>query len=103
MKQTQTGVNVSIFGKEFRVACPDDERDDLMRAAKYLDEKMQHIHSSGKVLGAERCAIMAALNIAHELLRMQQSSGFAPEFEERIRALTAKIGTALEGSAQASM
>jgi len=103
MKQTQTGVNVSIFGKEFRVACPDDERDDLMRAAKYLDEKMQHIHSSGKVLGAERCAIMAALNIAHELLRMQQSSGFSPEFEQRIRALTAKIGTALEGSAQAPM
>lgn len=103
MKQTQPGVNVTIFGKEFRVACPDDEQDDLLRAAKYLDDKMQEIHSSGKVLGAERCAIMAALNIAHELLRMQQNSGVDPEFEQRIRALTAKIGTALEGSAQASL
>ena len=103
MKQTQSGINVSIFGKEFRVACPDDERDDLMRAAQYLDGKMQEIHSSGKVLGAERCAIMAALNIAHELLGMQQNSGFPPEFEERIRVLNLKIGTALDGSAQSSV
>lgn len=100
MKQTQAGINVSIFGKEFRVSCPDDERDELMKAAQYLDGKMQEIHKSGKVLGAERCAIMAALNIAHELLKMQQNSGFPPEFEERIRALSMKIGNVLESSAQ---
>ena len=99
MKDPQTGVSVSIFGKEFRVACPDNEREDLMKAAKYLDGKMQEIHSSGKVLGAERCAIMAALNIAHELLKTK-GTGFPPEFEERIRALSMKIGTVLESSAQ---
>ena len=100
MKETQAGMSVSIFGKEFRVSCPEDERDDLLKAAKFLDGKMQEIHSSGKVLGAERCAIMAALNIAHELLKMQQGTGFPPEYEERIRALSMKIGSVLESSAQ---
>ncbi len=100
MKRSQPGINVKIFDKEFMVACPNDEQDDLMKAAKYLDGKMQEIHSSGKVLGAERCAVMAALNIAHELLRLQQNEGFPPEFGEKIRALSIKIGTALEGSAQ---
>ncbi|MGW8248145.1 MAG: cell division protein ZapA [Acidiferrobacterales bacterium] len=100
MKDPQTGVSVSIFGKDFRVSCPDDEREDLVKAARYLDQKMQEIHSSGKVLGAERCAVMAALNIAHELLKMQQGTGFPPEFEERIRALSMKIGSVLESSAQ---
>ena len=100
MKDSQAGVSVSIFGKDFRVACPDDEREDLMKAAKYLDGKMQEIHGSGKVLGAERCAIMAALNIAHELLKMQQGAGFPPGFEERIRALSMKIGNVLESSVQ---
>jgi cell division protein ZapA len=103
MKYTQAGINVSIFGKEFMVACPENEREDLMRAAKYLDGKMAEIHQSGKVLGAERCAIMAALNIAHELLRAQQNGNFSPEFSERIRALNNKIGSALDGSAQNSL
>jgi len=104
MKDTHAGVSVSIFGKDFRIACPTDEREDLMKAAKYLDGKMQEIHSSGKVLGAERCAIMAALNIAHELLKMQHGSGgFPPEFEERIRALSMKIGNVLESSAQSHL
>jgi len=99
MKDPQAGVNVSIFGKDFRIACPEDEREDLLKAAKYLDGKMQEIHRSGKVLGAERCAIMAALNIAHELLKTK-GTGFPPEFEERIRAMSLKIGSVLESSAQ---
>jgi cell division protein ZapA len=103
MKTTQAGINISIFGKEFMVACPEDEREDLMKAAKYLDSKMQEIHHSGKVLGAERCAIMAALNIAHELLRTGQKDSFPPEFSERIRALNSKIGSVLDGSAQVTL
>ena len=103
MRQDQPGIKVTIMGKEFMVACPEDEKTSLVAAAKYLDHKMKDIHNSGKVLGAERCAIMAALNIAHELLGMQQNSGFPPEFEERIRALNLKIGTALDGSAQSSL
>lgn len=108
MKQTKSGINVNIFGKDFMVSCPEKEQDDLIKAAKLLDGKMQEIHSSGKVLGAERCAVMAALNIAHELLRMQKKDGFPPEYEEKIRALSVKIGSVLDNSvvdtsAQASL
>lgn len=99
MKQTQQGITVNIFGKEFMVACPDEEREQLMEAARYLDGKMQQIHQSGKVLGAERCAIMAALNIAHELLQIQQSGGVPADFSEKIRDLSSRIGDALGNGA----
>ena len=52
------------------VACPEEERDALARAARHLDSKMREIRSSGKVFGTERIAVMAALNITHELLTM---------------------------------
>ncbi len=69
------GVDVSIMGREFRVACTDDEYEALMSAVSFLDRKMREIRDSGKVIGIERIAIMAALNIAHELLTTR-SGGF---------------------------
>ena len=101
MKSDQSGVKVTIMGKEFMVACPEDEKSSLLAAAKYLDGKMKEIHNSGKVLGAERCAIMAALNIAHELLQYQ-GSGVPQDMGDKIRALQAKIDIALEDSAHLS-
>lgn len=99
MKQTQDGVSVSILGKQFMVACPEDERAGLIAAAKYLDEQMRVIHRSGKVLGAERCAIMAALNISHELLRSRDQTEVSSEVDDRIRSLHSKIEDALRESA----
>jgi cell division protein ZapA len=96
VKAAQGGVTVSILGKEFMVACPEDEREALHQAARYLDEQMRRIQSGGKVLGVERCAVMAALNIAHELLGLrQQADGAAPEMDLRLKLLTRKIDTAL--------
>jgi cell division protein ZapA len=65
---TSKTINVTIMGREFRVACPDDEREELLQSVSYLDKKMREIRDSGKVIGSERVAIMAALNITHELL-----------------------------------
>lgn len=98
MRQDQAGVKVTIMGKEFMVACPEDEKSGLISAAKYLDHKMKEIHSSGKALGSERCAIMAALNIAHELLQLQ-GSGMPADMGEKLRALQSKIDNALQDSA----
>ncbi len=56
------------MGRDFRINCPDDEREELLKAVTYLDKKMREIRDSGKVIGSERVAIMAALNITHELL-----------------------------------
>jgi len=64
-------VDVAIMGREFRVTCPDEEREELLKAVAYLDKKMCEIKGSGKVVGSERIAIMAGLNIAHELLAVK--------------------------------
>ena len=63
-----TMLDVSILGREYRVACKESERDDLMQAVQYLDQRMREIRDAGKIAGTERIAVMAALNITHELL-----------------------------------
>jgi cell division protein ZapA len=62
------GVEVNIMGREFTIACPQEEREGLLSAVAYLDKKMCDIRDSGKIVGVERIAMMAALNLAHELL-----------------------------------
>jgi cell division protein ZapA len=61
-------LDVSIMGREFRVSCPEDEKPGLMQAVAFLDRKMREIRDTGKIVGVERIAIMAAINITHELL-----------------------------------
>ncbi|MFB2704694.1 cell division protein ZapA [Marinobacter shengliensis] len=68
MSKSSTTVEVRILDKEYLVACPQEEQEALLRAARHLDNKMREIRSSGKVFGTERIAVMAALNITHELL-----------------------------------
>jgi cell division protein ZapA len=64
-----TQLDVSILGREYRVACGAGEREALLQAVAYLDARMREIRDSGKVSGVDRIAVMAALNIANELLR----------------------------------
>lgn len=69
------GVNVQLIGHEYRFACPAVERDELLEAARDLDERMQGIRDQGgKSLSLEAVAIMAALNLSHELLRQQRQA-----------------------------
>jgi len=63
-----TMLDVAILGREYRVACKESEREDLLRAVQFLDKRMREIRDGGKIAGTERIAVMAALNIAHELL-----------------------------------
>ena len=60
------GVTITVMGREFRVAAPDGEERQLLASVDFLNKKMREIRDSGKVVGNERIAIMAALNIAHE-------------------------------------
>ena len=62
-------LDVTILGREFKVACKEDERGELMEAVALLDKRMREIRDAGKVSGTDRIAVMAALNIAHDLLR----------------------------------
>jgi cell division protein ZapA len=89
-------LDVNILDREFRVACPDDERGELLDAVKYLDVKMREIRDAGKIASVERIAIMAALNIAHELLTTRVGGGFdLAELKGRMQAMQATIDEAL--------
>lgn len=85
------GVDVSIMGREFRVSCTDDEYEALMSAVSFLDRKMREIRDSGKVIGVERVAIMAALNIAHELLTTRTGGFDIGDFKRRINSMQERI------------
>lgn len=95
MKSAAEGVTVSILGKEFVLACPEDERAGLIAAAAYLDKKMREIHASGKVIGTERTAVMAALNITHELLDLRGHGGMPADVNQKLRFLQNKIDAVL--------
>jgi len=100
-KSKATPVNITILGKEFQVASPEDEHQTLLQAANFLDQRMREIRSSGKVLGLERIAVMAALNISYELLNSPNpSSEEASEVEQRIQLIQTKIDDALKESEQ---
>ncbi len=89
-------LDVSIMGREFRVACPEGEEQALLDAVAYLDRKMNDIRETGKIIGVERIAIMAALNIAHELLSARLPGGFdIGEFKRRMGSMQAQIEQAL--------
>ena len=70
------GLDVSIMGRDFRVACPADEEAGLLEAVAYLDARMREIRDSGKIVGIDRIAVMAALNITHEFLHLKVSPDF---------------------------
>jgi cell division protein ZapA len=89
-------LDVTILDREFRVACPDDERSELLEAVAYLDRNMREIREAGKITSVERIAIMAALNIAHELLTTRLGSGFdMSDFKRRMNSMQTAIDTVL--------
>ena len=85
MNAESKGLQINIMGREFRVACPEEEQKSLLDAVDYLNRRMQDIRGSGKVVGLERIAIMAALNITHEFLTTKVGGGFdMAELKRRI-------------------
>jgi len=94
-------VSIRILDKEYRVSCPPEEQEALMSTASYLGKKMKEIRDSGKVVGTDRIAVMAALNLTHELLKTRSENSSQNEtIGTRIRALQNKIDAALHDSKQ---
>jgi cell division protein ZapA len=90
-------LDVTIMGRTYKVSCSEEEREALISAVAYLDRKMTEIKSAGRVASAERIAVMAALNIAHELLSSRNTaSGFDIEgLKRRMAAMEATLDQAL--------
>ena len=100
-KENPQAVSITILGKEYLIACPEYGRGDLIKSADYLDKKMREIRDAGKVIGTDRIAVMAALNITNELLHENKGSGGTPtEVEGRIKNMQQKIEEALFRSRQ---
>jgi len=84
-------VDVNIMGREFTVSCTDEERPGLINAVNFLDKKMRDIREGGKIIGVERIAIMAALNLAHELLNTKSGSVDVGDIKRRISQMQDQI------------
>ena len=96
-----TAVTVRILDKEFFVACPPDERQDLLDSAEYLNKKMREVRDTGKVVGADRIAVMAALNMAAELLRLRrQDSELQGNVTGRVKNMRERVEGALQRTRQ---
>ena len=94
---SSNSVTVQILDKEYSIICPQEERSNLISAARYLDGKMREIRSSGKVIGADRIAVMAALNITHDLLHRQDTPDLqvSGSTREQVRDLLERVDLVL--------
>ncbi|OGT71186.1 MAG: hypothetical protein A3I78_10080 [Gammaproteobacteria bacterium RIFCSPLOWO2_02_FULL_56_15] len=97
MTEEAKPINITIFDKEYLVTCKDDEREQLHTAVAFLNDKLLELKRGGKVIGAERIAMITALNLTHELLAYKREKTFYNEsIDESIRRLNNKIDTVLE-------
>ena len=94
---SSNSVTVQILDKEYSIICPPEERSNLVSAARYLDGKMREIRSGGKVIGADRIAVMAALNITHDLLHRQDTAELSVNgsTREQVRDLLERVDLVL--------
>jgi cell division protein ZapA len=93
-------LDITLLGREYRVACKPGDRETLQAAVRYVDEKMREIAEKTKASG-ERLAVMAALNIAHELVSLKLPGGFDPiEFKRRIASMQARLDAAMASQEQ---
>jgi cell division protein ZapA len=103
MTSDASRVSVRILEKEYHVSCPPEERAALLDSAEYLNRKMREIRDSGKVVGLDRIAVMAALNIVNELLQSRgRDEGIESDFAVRIKAMRERVESALTRGQQSN-
>jgi cell division protein ZapA len=101
MTEKNAQVSVRILDKEYQVACPANERTNLLDSAEILNTKMREIRDSGRIVGLDRIAVMAALNMANDLI---QANARDQELEggisDRLKNISDRVDTVLSGSQQ---
>ncbi len=100
MKEEVIPVTVKILEKDYRIACAPNHKDSLEDSASLLNNKMLEIKASGKVIGSDRIAVMAALNLAHDLLQQQQQTADDNQLTQHLRQLREKIDGVVNESKQ---
>jgi cell division protein ZapA len=101
MTQQQAQVSVRIMEKEYVIACPYEERTALLDTAEFLNRRMREVRDSGKVVGLDRIAVMVALNLANELMRLKNHDAkLENDATGRVRALRERVEGAIEKGQQ---
>lgn len=101
MSNPTAQVSVRILDKEYQVACPASERTDLLDSAEVLNAKMREIRDSGRIVGLDRIAVMAALNMANDLLHAQaRDRVIESDVSVRLRNISDRVESVLGGSQQ---
>ena len=89
-------VSIRIMEKEYKISCPEGEHESLIASAKHVDENMRKMRDGGKALGAERIAVMSAINIAHELINSEASTGSNESIIAQIDSLQLSVDAVLD-------
>ena len=92
---TSISLKISILDKEYQVNCQTDERDALERSAKLLNDKMDEIRHGSHIIGLERVAVMAALNISHDLIKIQNSVRQNSGASDALELMDSKLNSVL--------
>ena len=101
MNDSTAQVSVRILDKEYQVACPASERTDLLDSAEALNAKMLEIRDSGRIVGLDRIAVMAALNMANDLLHAQaRDRVLEGDVSSRLKVISDRVDSVLGGSQQ---
>jgi cell division protein ZapA len=101
MNEQFAQVSVRILDKEYQVACPPSERTDLLDSAEALNAKMREIRDSGRIVGLDRIAVMAALNMANDLLHAQaRDKAIEGDYSHRLKVISDRVESALGGTQQ---
>ena len=94
-------VSVRILDKEYQVACPPDERTDLLDSAEVLNTKMREIRDSGRIVGLDRIAVMAALNMANDLIHAQaRDQEIEGGLSDRLKTISDRVDNVLSNAHQ---
>jgi cell division protein ZapA len=100
MSDRMVRVSVRILEKEYQVACLPEERSELLDSAEFLNGKMKDIRDAGNIVGLDRIAVMAALNLAHELLKRNRNEAIESEVSERVKQMRERVESALSRGQQ---
>ena len=101
MSKETIPVSVTVMGKTYQINCPADEEEELHSSVEIVDEQMHEISKNGRIIGTDRIAVMAAINIAHDLLKLQEISAETdPKVGKRLRRLRNKVNKLLHNEFQ---
>ena len=100
MTDRMVRVSVRILEKEYQVACLPEERSELLDSAEFLNGKMKDIRDAGNIVGLDRIAVLAALNLAHDLLKRNRNEAIESEVSERVKQMRERVESALSRGQQ---